>query len=119
MVDHDATQHRYLRIGVNKGNVGVPLVGTSSALPESSSRIDDVPLIAPTVGCGTSFAESDSETFLLRIVEMVLVAKEDNLVLEQHFVDCAIVSSDRSPDNLMFLISAPSRAARLTISARG
>lgn len=50
---------------------------------------------------------------------MALVAKEEDLVLEQHLVDrtdCLIGQVARQLD---VLISAPSRAARLTTSARG
>src|SRR5437879_6207198 len=39
-------------------------------------------------GMRHQFAEPDRETFLLGVIKMILVAKEDDLVLEQHLVDC-------------------------------
>lgn len=54
--------------------------------PESSSRIDAVPRRADR-RVRNQFAEPHGKTLLPRVVEMVLVAEEDDLVLEQNLVD--------------------------------
>ena len=87
--DHDAAQHRYLRIGVDEGDVGVPLVG-ASATPAGIELQDRRRALDRADGrMRHQLAEPDGEAFLLGVVEMVLVAKEDDLVLEQHLVDGA------------------------------
>ena len=87
--DHDAAQHRYLRVGVNKGDVGMPLVGTSATPARVEFQDRRRALDRADGRMRHQLAQPDSETFLLRIIEMVLVAKEDDLVLEQHLVDRA------------------------------
>ncbi|MET4261506.1 hypothetical protein ABIC09_006474 [Bradyrhizobium sp. S3.12.5] len=64
-------------------------------------------------------AEPDGKALLFGIVEMSLVTEEDDLVFQQHLIDGTDGLVRRSPDSLMFLISAPNRAARLTMSAGG
>jgi hypothetical protein len=97
----------------------MPLVGPSPAA--GGIEFEDR---SGTPGCAdrrmrNQLAKPDREALLLGVIEMSLVAEEDDLVLEQNRVDRADRLLRQSPESLTFLISAPMRAARLIKSARG
>lgn len=52
-------------------------------------------------------SEAKGKALLFCVVEMALIAKDENLVLEQQSVDRGNRLRGKSPDSLMFLISAP------------
>jgi hypothetical protein len=84
-----AAQDRYLRIGVNEGNIGMPLVGASPAPTGIELKDRRRTLDGTNRRMRNQFSQPDCETFLFGVIEVLLVAKENTLVLKKHLVDRA------------------------------
>lgn len=85
--DHDPAQHGDLGIRVDEGDIGVPLVGAASAASRVEFEDRCCSLGRANRRMRHQLAEPHGETLLPRVVEMVLVAEEDDLVFEQDLVD--------------------------------
>ncbi len=83
----DAAKHGEFGIGVDEGDVGVPLVRPAAATAgieiEDGRRAGDRSLGRMR----HEIAEAAREGFLFGIVKMVLIAEEDDLVFQEELVD--------------------------------